>query len=145
MIIKVTYVLNNFRKPENLEKHLELCQNHDYQRHVYPNEKNKYLFFKQHQKMHKIPFFVSADFESFVEPANNKIGKGTVQYQKHVPSGFCYTIKCMDESIYEDKTELYTMKEDGEDIGKKFVECLENDLKKVYKILKNTVPIKMTD
>ena len=35
--------LNHFKTPESLEKHLELCQNHDYQRHVYPNEDNKYI------------------------------------------------------------------------------------------------------
>lgn len=95
--------------------------------------------------MHKIPFVVYADFECFIEPFNKKIGKGTSQYQKHTPSGFCYTIKCMDESIYKDKTVIYTMKEDGEDIGKKFVEFLQNDLKGVYKILKTIIPIKMTD
>ena len=50
----------------------------------------------------------------------------------------------MEESVYNDKTVLYTAKKDGEDIGKKFVECLESDLKKVYKILKTTVPIKMS-
>ena len=40
---------------------------------------------------------------------------------------------------------LYTAKEDGEDIGKKFVECLEDDLREVYKILKPIVPINMTE
>lgn len=92
--------LNHFRSPNDLGKHLELCQNHDYQRHVYPNQENKYIFFKQYQKLHEIPFVVYADFESFILPTNNKFGKGTTQYQKHVPSGFCYTIKCMHESIY---------------------------------------------
>ena len=137
--------LNHFKTPGSLEKHLELCQNHDHQHHVYPNEDNKYAFFKQYQKMHRVPFAVYADLESFIEPTNNKIGNGTIQHQKHVPSGFCYTIKCMKESIYEDKTVLYTAKKDGEDIGKKFVECLEDDLRKVYKILKTVVHIKMTD
>ena len=37
----------------------------------------------------------------------------------------------MDETIYEDKTVLYTVKEEGEDIGKKFVKSLEKDLKEV--------------
>ena len=41
--------LNHFRTPESLEKHLEQCQNHDHQHHVYPNEDNKYVFFKQYQ------------------------------------------------------------------------------------------------
>ena len=89
--------LNHFKSSESLEKHLELCQSHDHQHHVYPNEDNKYAFFKQHQKMHRVPFVVYADFECFVEPTDNKIGNGTVQYQKHTPSGFCYTIKCMDD------------------------------------------------
>ena len=137
--------LNHFKSSESLEKHLELCQNHDHQHHVYPNEDNKYAFFKQYQKMHRVPFVVYADFECFVEPAYNKIGNGTVQYQKHTPSGFCYTIKCMEESVYEDKTVLYTAKEDGEDIGKKFVKCLEKDLKEVYEILKTIIPIKISD
>ena len=136
---------NNFRTLESLEKHLELCQNHDHQHHVYPNENNKYEFFKQYQKMHRVPFVVYADFECFVEPTDNKIGNGTVQYQKHTPSGFCYTIKCVEESVYESKTVLYTAKEDGENIGKKFVKCLERDLKEVYEILKTIIPIKMSD
>ena len=137
--------LNHFKSSESLEKHLELCQNHDHQHHVYPNEDNKYAIFKQYQKMHRVPFVVYADFECFVEPTDNKIGNGTVQYQKHTPNGFCYTIKCMEESVYESKTVLYTAKEDGEDIGKKFVKCLERDLKEVYEILKSIVPIKMSD
>ena len=112
---------------------MELCQNHDHQRHVYPNKSNKHALFKEFQKTHRVPFVVYADLECLVEPADNKIGKKTVQYQKHTPSGFCYTIKCMDETIYEGKTVLYTAKEEGEDIGKKFVESLEKDLKEVYK------------
>ena len=51
----------------------------------------------------------------------------------------------MDETIYEDKTTLYTAKEEGEDIGKKFVESLEKDLKEVYKILKTVVPINISE
>ena len=51
----------------------------------------------------------------------------------------------MDESIYEDKTVLYTAKEEGEDIGKKFVKSLEKDLKEVHKILKTVVPIKISE
>ena len=137
--------LNHFKSLESLEKHLELCQNHNHQRHVYPNKHNKHAFFKQFQKTHRAPFAVYADFECLVEPTDNKIGKGTVQYQKHTPSGFCYIIKCIDESIYEDKTVLYTAKEEGEDIGKKFVKSLEKDLKEVHKILKTVVPIKISE
>ena len=51
----------------------------------------------------------------------------------------------MDESIYKDRTVLYTAKEEGEDIGKEFVKCLEKDLKEVYKIVKTVVPIKISE
>ena len=137
--------LNHFWSPKMLKNHLELCQNHDHQRHVYPNKSNKYMTFNQYQKLHRVPFAVYADFECYIEPIDGKIGKGTTQYQKHEPSGFCYTIKCMDETVYKDKTVLYTAKESGEDIGKKFVECLGDDLKEVYGILKTVKPIKMSE
>ena len=136
--------LNHFRAPDDLKKHLEFCQNHEYQHHVYPNYKTNSKYFKQYQKLHKVPFVIYANFECFIVPCNNKIGKGTTQYQQHTPSGFCYTIKCMNGSIYKGKTTLYTMKEEGEDIGRKFVESLEEDLKEVYKILKTVIPIRIT-
>ena len=84
-------------------------------------------------------------FGSGKPPVGNTIGKGTTQYQHHTPSGFCYTITCMDDSIYKPKTVLYTMEKEREDIGRKFVESLERDLEKVYDILTNKIPIKMTD
>lgn len=37
------------------------------------------------------------------------------------------------------------MKEEREDIGKKFVEWLEDDMRQVYKILKRKVMIKMSE
>ena len=102
-------------------------------------------YFKQIQKLHKVLFIVYADFESFIKPVNHKIGNGTTQYQQHTPSGFCYTITCMDETVYKPKTVLYTMQKEGEDIGRKFVEMLEDGLKGVHKILKTVIPINMTD
>jgi hypothetical protein len=36
------------------------------------------------------------------------------------------------------------MEKEGEDIGKKFVESLEEDLKEVYKVLETNIPIRMT-
>ena len=42
--------LNHFKSLESLENHLELCQNHDHQRHLYPNKSNKYALFKKTSK-----------------------------------------------------------------------------------------------
>lgn len=137
--------INAFGTEKLLEEHMELSQNHDHQRHVYPKEGSK-CFFKQYHKLHRVSFVVYADFECFVKQMYRKIGKKIVQYQtEHIPSGFCYIIKCMDESIYPGKTVLYTMEKEGEDIGKRFVESLEEELKDVYEILTTEKPIIMAE
>ena len=114
-----------------LENHLELCQNHDHQRHVYPNQENKYIFFKQYQKLHRVPFLKKSERG----PPNTK--------------NTCRVITAIQLNVwtrlYKNKTVLYTMQEEGEDIGRKFVEPLEQDLKEVYKILKTVIPIKMLE
>lgn len=80
---------------------------------------------------------------------NHKMGEPdesfTTKHNHHNSCGFFYIIKCIDESTYPDKTVLYTMTEPGKDIGKKFVECLERDLREVYKILKTNKSINMTE
>ena len=63
---------------------------------VFPTEKDMWLYFKNYEKMHYVPFVVYADFESFIVPIEhaepNPEKSFTVQCQKHVPCGFCYTI-----------------------------------------------------
>ena len=140
-----TRCLNHFGSQRVLNDHLEWCSKQDHLRHVYPNASNNVEHFKQFQRTQKIPFAVYADFECLLPSIDNKIGKGTAQYRHHTPSGFCYTITCMDDSIYEPKTVLYTMKNDGEDVGRKFVESLESDLKDVHDVLTTEVPIQVTD
>ena len=125
--------------------HLGWCSKHDHLHHVYPNSTNNLEYFKQYQRTQKVPFAVYTDFECILNGCNNMRGKGTIQYQHHTPSGFCYTITCVDETIYKPKTVLYTMQKEGEDIGKKFVDSLEEDLKDVHEILKTVIPINMTD
>ncbi|CAB4034221.1 Hypothetical predicted protein [Paramuricea clavata] len=92
---------------------------------------------------------VNADFECFLEPMDYTEGNSTksytVQYQKHKPSGFSYTVKCMDESVYETKFVTYTAQNKHEDIGRMFVDSLEENLKPVYEILKKVTPINMTE
>ncbi len=69
----------------------------------------------------------------------------TVQYQKHVPSGFCYTIICVDESVYKTKTVQYRMRHPDEDVGKKFVMSLDSEKEAIYEILWKDVGMKITD
>ncbi len=51
----------------------------------------------------------------------------------------------MDENVFPTKTVLKTASYKGEDMGKAFNDSLTEDLKPVYEILKNTIPIVMTE
>ncbi len=131
-----------------LELHEEICSGQQLQRSVYPNP-GETLKFKNHERLHDVPFVVYADFECFVKPLETEekdpTQSYTTKYQNHVPSGFCYTIKCTDESIYPTKTVLRTANHEGEDMGKSFVETLSEDLRPVHEILKTPKPIVMSD
>ena len=59
---------------------------------------------KTHNKSMRVPFIGYADFESFTpqpstcQPIPEK--SYSKQYQKHIPSRFCYHIKCFDDILY---------------------------------------------
>ena len=136
------------KKKSLLEIHEEICLSHKLQCSVYPNP-GEYTKFKNVERLHDVPFAVYADFESFVEPiqyAEQDPSKSfTIKYQNHVPSGFCYVIKCMDESVCPTKTVLKSASHEGEDMGKAFVDSLTEDLKPIYEILKSPVPVVMSE
>ena len=144
--------MNAFGSIERLGKHMELCLNHEHQRHEYPKVTKEgnvpTTKFENVEKLHTVPFVVYADFECYIEGLENT-EKGldqssTTQYQKHNPSGFCYYIKCFDDSIYKPKLVHYTQQVEGEDVSKKFVEMLEEDARNIYESFKEVVPIRMT-
>ena len=83
------------------------------------------LKFQHYNRSIKVPLVVYADFEAFTQKISLKRGSSTEQYQKHQPSGFCYKIVGL-----EKKTELYRAKGD-ENIGEKFVEMLEKDIRQI--------------
>ena len=129
-------------KKSLLEKHMEICSG---QKHAAYPKPGDTVQFKNYERLHDVPLSVYADFESFVKPLETEekdpTQSYTTQYQSHVPSGFCYTIKCMDETVYPTKTVLRTVSYEGEDMGKLFVETLSEDFKPIYEILKNPKPM----
>ena len=131
-----------------LEIHEELCSGQKLQHSIYPKP-GETTKFRNVERLHDVPFAVYADFESFVEPVQyteqDPSKSFTNKYQNHIPSGFCYVIKCMDESVYPTKTVLKTASYEGEDMGKAFVDSLTEDLKPVYEILKDPKPMCMND
>ena len=93
------------------------------------------ISFNQYKKSMRVPFVVYADFESFIKPIDtcdpNPDESYTKQYQKHTPSSFCYYIKCFDDSVYSCKPVTYTAKTEDDDVAQKFVDTLEQHIKKI--------------
>ena len=140
--------MNGFSTNEILKTHQEVCLKSKIQTEIYPKPGDTTKF-KNYERLHDVPFVVYADFESFVEPLETEekdpSQSYTTKYQSHVPSGFCYVIKCMNETVYPTKTVLKTASYEGEDMGKAFVESLMEDLKPVYEILKSPKPMVMSE
>ncbi len=139
---------NGFNTSESLKAHQEMCLKHKTQTIIYANPGDTEKF-RNHERLHDVPFVVYADFECFVKPLETKdkdpSESYTVKYQSHIPSGFCYTIKCMEETVYPTKTVLRTASYEGEDMGRLFVETLSEDLKPIYEILKTSKPMVISD
>ena len=98
-------------------------------------KKGVFVYFIHHNRSIKVPFVVYADFEAFTEEIStrepNEKESFTNKYQKHRPSGFCYIIIFFDKR-FNPKQILYRARSE-EDIGQKFVEMLEEDIKRIKK------------
>ena len=140
---------NAFGTEKLLVEHKELCDEHKIYGTIFPTEKTKWLYFRNCMKMHRVPIVGYADFECLItpiahtEPSPEK--SFTVQYQRHVPSGFCLTFVCVDESVYKTKTIQHRMRHPDEDVGKEFVKRLDIEKEAIYEVLKRDVGMKITD
>ena len=139
--------LNAFGSNELLEKHLELCLNNDYQRNEYPKPGSTTKF-ENYERIQEFPIVIYADFECYIKELDAKEQKpdepSTTQYQKHDPSGFCYYVKCFDNSIHRPKLVHHTQQYEGEDITRKFVDMLEKETLDIYNRFKFKEPVRMT-
>ncbi|XP_072023229.1 uncharacterized protein [Amphiura filiformis] len=103
-------------------------------------EKDSSQYFKHHFKSQNVPFVVYADFESFTKPIQtcqpNLKDSYTKKYQKHEPSGFCYYIKCFDDSVYTQEPVIFTKESEDQDVAQIFVETLEQNIKEIYQEFK---------
>nr|XP_012563470.1 unnamed protein product [Hydra vulgaris] len=128
--------INTFSTEESLSKHELYCDTHDSVRIELP-EPNTMIEFTNYNRSMRVPFVVYADFESFITPINtcspNTNESYTKQYQKHTPCSFCYYIKCFDESVYKSKPVTFTANSEKDDVAKKIVDMLKEDIKKIYK------------
>ena len=96
----------------------------------------------------RVPFIVYADFESFTpqlstcQPNPNK--SYTMQYQKHISSGFCYHIKCFDDTLYSQEPVTFVKEYNDNDVAQIFIDTLEKNIKDIYKKFKFPKSMVMT-
>ena len=98
--------LNTFNSEKSLASHHEYCKSYEAIKIGLPEEGSK-ISFKNHNRSMRVPFMVYADFE-YVQPQlstcqPNSEKSYTKQYKKHIPSGFCYHIKCFDDALYSEE------------------------------------------
>ena len=96
----------------------------------------------------RVAFIVFADFESFIpQPSTyqpNPEMSYTKQYQKHIPSGFCYHIKCFDDTLYSQQPDTFVNEFNDDNVAQIFIDTLEKNIKKIYKKFKFPKSMKMT-
>ena len=85
-------------------------------------------------------FIVYADFESFTPQLStcqpNPEKSDTNQYQKHIASGFCYHIKCFDDTLYSQQPVTFVKELSDDDVAQMFFDTLEKNIKDIYKKIK---------
>ena len=101
--------LQHFTHEKTLKEHKEYCEKHDCVKTIFPKE-GETLKFKNHERMHYIPFVIYGDNESVLKAIKNNIGEKTTQFQKHELSGFCFLIKCFNDTFFPPKLIQYTKK-----------------------------------
>ena len=124
--------LNHFPNEEKLKIHMESCEQFDFVKTEMPKE-GSICKFKNYQRYMKVPFVVYADFESIVEKVLS-VSKSTEKsftekYQHHKPCGFCFQIVSPHDNF---NPVLYRAKNENENVGEKFFEMLEKEMRKVW-------------
>ena len=88
----------------------------------------------------RVPFIVYADFVSFTPQLQtcqpNPDESQTKRYQKQTPNGFCYHIKCFDETLYSQESVIFVKEYDDDDVAEIFIDTLEKNIKDIYKKFK---------
>ena len=129
--------LLSFKTQKSLDTHTEYCKDHSAIKITLP-KKGTMLKFKNWNHSMRVPFVIYADFECLTEPISScqrdDTKSFTHQYQKHRPSGFSYMIKCYDDSLFKPQLIEYTAESEDDDVSQKFVNSLEESVRKLHKL-----------
>ena len=84
----------------------------------------------------RVPFIAYADFESFTPQLStcqpNSEKSYTNQYQNHIPSGFCYQIKCFHDTLYSQQQATVVKEFNDDVVAQIFKNTLEKNIKDIY-------------
>ena len=127
----------------SLEKHEEKCQEHRAQRTIFPEPDTK-LNFNKIGHQHPVEFFIVADLESSLEPFStahpNPTHSSTTAIARHVPNSACYKVISTDPRFYAPPRVFK-----GKNCIEHFIDALQDDARKITKILDVNVPHNVSD
>ncbi|KAJ8916479.1 hypothetical protein NQ315_014699 [Exocentrus adspersus] len=124
--------LNYFSSDEVLQEHVIRCRQHNDCKISFSSE--KFIYFKNFVNKEPLPFIIYADFESLLEPFNEKqdLTKKTSRYQKHVAYSVGYYFKFR----YDNSISYYRL-----DCIQWFADAMDNVSQFVNSILTNVQPM----
>ena len=119
--------LNTVNFDKSLASHHEYCKLYEAIVIELPEEGSK-ISFRTHNRSMRVSLIVYADFESFIPQLStrqpNPDKSYTKQYQKHIPSGFCYHIKCFDDTLYSQHPVTFVKEFNDDDVAQIFIDTL---------------------
>ena len=140
--------LNIFKTKKSLASHHEYCKSHEAIKIELPEKGSKISFKNQNRSM-RVPFIVYADFESFTPQLStcqqNSDKSYTNRYQKHIPSGFCYHIKCFDDTLCSQERVTFVKEHNDDDVAQISIGTLEKNIKGIYKKFRVPKSMKSND
>ena len=115
----------SFRIEDALEKHENVCKDHNYCYVKIPGKDNNILKYNPGEKLMKVPFVICPDLECLLENIsschNDSNKSSTTKINKHTPSGYSLFTHC---SFDNTKNMLNYYR------GQNFIEMLRKDLKR---------------
>ena len=130
--------LQGFRRKETLEKHKEICLDHDYCKVIMPKKDNNILKFKNHHFKNRLPFVIYSDFESNNVPLSTTQQNPNMSYinpiSKQTVNSYGIYVQSDYPDIFKSKYFSYV----GDDAAEKYVEHVIKIFKEInYKIYRN--------
>ena len=72
---------------------------------------------------------------------NQILTKATPNCIRNTPSGFCYHIKCFDDTLYSQEPVIFAKENDDDDVAQIFTDTLEKNIKDMINWFMTTLPL----